>query len=172
MYSSTFRKGGGGRSCLYLLVWVSFGSFSLRELTCMHCVYLALWTSKVLCGSFLYAIYKFSFIHSRASMRKTTKRLKCFKISHFYELLLSNDIMAAVKGLIPFVLWTVTTLKKSACVKRRQDCPAGLNALKVIDSFFFNWKVSLTRLLRSSNVASHISTKNTEMAAWTKVEPN
>ena len=45
-------------------VWVSFGSFSLRELTCMHCAYLALWTCKVLCGSFLCAIYKFSFIHS------------------------------------------------------------------------------------------------------------
>ena len=43
---------------------MSFGSFSLRELTCMHCVYLALWTRKVLCGSFLCAIYKFSFIHS------------------------------------------------------------------------------------------------------------
>ena len=39
-------------------------SFSLRELTCMHWVYLALWTCKVLCGSFLCAIYKFSFIHS------------------------------------------------------------------------------------------------------------
>ena len=64
MYSSTFGKGCVGRSCLYLLVWVSFGSISLRELTCMHCVYLALWTRKVLCGSFLCAIYKFSFIHS------------------------------------------------------------------------------------------------------------
>ena len=30
----------------------------------MHCVYLALWTRKVLCGRFLCAIYKFSFIHS------------------------------------------------------------------------------------------------------------
>ena len=30
----------------------------------MHCVYLALWTCKVLCGSYLCAIYKFSFIHS------------------------------------------------------------------------------------------------------------
>ena len=64
MYSSTFGKGWVSRSCLYLLVWVSFGSFSLRELTCMHRVYLALWTRKVLCGSFLCAIYKFSFIHS------------------------------------------------------------------------------------------------------------
>ena len=64
MYSSTFGKGWVGRSCLYLLVWVSFGSFSLRELTCMHCVYLVRWTRKVLCGSFLCAIYKFSFIHS------------------------------------------------------------------------------------------------------------
>ena len=43
---------------------MSFGSFSLRELTCMHCVYLALWTRKVLCGRFLCAIDKFSFIHS------------------------------------------------------------------------------------------------------------
>ena len=42
MYSSTFGKGWVGRSCLYFLVCVSFGSFSLRELTCMHCVYLAL----------------------------------------------------------------------------------------------------------------------------------
>ena len=63
MYSSTFGKWWVGRSCLYFLVWVSFGSFSLRELTCMHCVYLALWTRKVLCGSFVCAIYKFSFIH-------------------------------------------------------------------------------------------------------------
>ena len=29
-------KGVGGYECM------SFGSFSLRELTCMHCVYLAL----------------------------------------------------------------------------------------------------------------------------------
>ena len=43
---------------------MSFGSFSLRELAYMHCVYLALWTRKVLCGRFLCAIYKFSFIHS------------------------------------------------------------------------------------------------------------
>ena len=46
-----------------LLALVSFGSFSLRELTCMHCVYLVLWTRKVLCGSCLCAIYKI-FIHS------------------------------------------------------------------------------------------------------------
>ena len=64
MYSSTFGKGWVGRSRLYFLVRVSFGSFSLRELTCMHCVYLALWTLKVLRGSFLCATYKFSFIHS------------------------------------------------------------------------------------------------------------
>ena len=46
-----------------------FGSFSLRELTCMHCVYLALWTRKVLCGSFSCDIYiNFrSFIHSTAA---------------------------------------------------------------------------------------------------------
>ena len=35
-----------------LPVWMSLGSFSLWEPTCMHCVYLALWTCKVLCGSF------------------------------------------------------------------------------------------------------------------------
>ena len=66
MYSSTFGKGWVGRSCLYFLVWVSFGSFSLRELTCMYCVYLVLWTRKVLCGSFFYALYinVHSFIHS------------------------------------------------------------------------------------------------------------
>ena len=44
--------------------------FCLRELTCMHCVYLALWTCKVLCGSFflcaicyIYYNNKFSCIH-------------------------------------------------------------------------------------------------------------
>ena len=44
MYSSTFRKGWVGRSCLYFFWYecMSFGSFSLQELTCMHCVYLAL----------------------------------------------------------------------------------------------------------------------------------
>ena len=47
-----------------LLAWMSFGSFGLSELTCMHCVYLALWTHKVLCGSCLCSIYTFSFIHS------------------------------------------------------------------------------------------------------------
>ena len=49
-------RGRWGRSCLYFLVWVSFSSFSLQELTCMHCLYLALWTCKVLCGSVLCAI--------------------------------------------------------------------------------------------------------------------
>ena len=41
--------------------FMSFGSFSLLKLTCMHCVYLALWTGNALCGCFL---YKLSFIHS------------------------------------------------------------------------------------------------------------
>ena len=40
MYSSTFGKGWLGRNCLYFSVRVSFGSFSLQELTCMLCVYL------------------------------------------------------------------------------------------------------------------------------------
>ena len=42
------------------MVWTSLGSFSLQEHTCMHCVYLALWTYKVLRGSFLCTIYKCS----------------------------------------------------------------------------------------------------------------
>ena len=52
-----------------LLVWMSFGSFSLWELTCTHCcVCLALWTRKVcviyvLDFFFLNARYKFSLIH-------------------------------------------------------------------------------------------------------------
>ena len=48
-----------------LLVWMPFGSFTLRELTCRHCEYLTLWTCKVLCGRF-YAPYscKSSFIQS------------------------------------------------------------------------------------------------------------
>ena len=36
MHSSTSGKGVGGYQCM------SFGSISLRELTCMHCVYLEL----------------------------------------------------------------------------------------------------------------------------------
>ena len=53
---------------------MSFGSFSLRELTCMHCVYLALWTRKVLCGRFLCAIYInfHSFIHSLCPLLQTS----------------------------------------------------------------------------------------------------
>ena len=43
MYSSTFGKGGWvGAVCTFWYECMSFGSFSLRELTCMHCVYLAL----------------------------------------------------------------------------------------------------------------------------------
>ena len=54
---------------------MSFGSFSLRGITCMHCVYLALWTRKVLCGSFfLCAIYKFSFIHSLCTIYSRLKQ--------------------------------------------------------------------------------------------------
>ena len=79
MCSSTFGKGWVGRSCLYFLVWVSFGSFSLQELTCMHCVYLVLRTRKVLCGIFyaLY-IYTFSFIH------RFLKEMKMITSSHDY----------------------------------------------------------------------------------------
>ena len=35
-------RGGWVEAVCTLLVLMSFGSFSLRELTCMHCVYLAL----------------------------------------------------------------------------------------------------------------------------------
>ena len=56
--------GGWVGAVCTLLVWMSLGSFSLRELTCMHCVYLALWTRKVLCGSF-FTHYMYIFIHSR-----------------------------------------------------------------------------------------------------------
>ena len=38
--------------------------------------------------------------------------------------------------LIPFVFETMTTLKNSVCVKRRYDCPTGLDAFKDRDSFF------------------------------------
>ena len=61
MHSSTFGKG-------WVPECMSFGSFSLRELTCMRCVYLALWTRKVLCGSFFMRYIKIfihSFIHRR-----------------------------------------------------------------------------------------------------------
>ena len=52
-----FQEGWGwasgrvGAVCT-LLVRMFLCSFSLRELTCMHCVYLGLWTHKVLRGSF------------------------------------------------------------------------------------------------------------------------
>ena len=50
-----------------VLYWYEclFGSFGLWELTCMLCVYPALWTRKVLCGSF-YAphIHFHSFVRS------------------------------------------------------------------------------------------------------------
>ena len=74
---------------------MSFGSFSLRELTCMHCVYLALWTRKVLCGSFLCAIYKFSFIHSYSS-----------RIWNFVSYFIHDTLWAYP---------SVTQLQKNAC---------------------------------------------------------
>ena len=40
-----------GGDCSYFIGMNVFGSFSLCELTCMHGVYLALQTHKVLCGS-------------------------------------------------------------------------------------------------------------------------
>ena len=41
-----------------------------------------------------------------------------------------------IAPLIPFVFCTVTTLKDSVCVKRRHDCPTGLDMFKIRDSFF------------------------------------
>ena len=38
IYSCTFGMGLVGRGCLYFGVLVSFAVFSLRQLTCMHCV--------------------------------------------------------------------------------------------------------------------------------------
>ena len=65
MYSCTFGKGWVGRGSLYFFRYeCPLVVFSFQGLTCMHCVYLALWTCKVLCGRFLCAIFKFSPIHS------------------------------------------------------------------------------------------------------------
>ena len=65
-YSCTFGKGGWvGAVCTF---WYEcpMVAFSLRRLACMHCVYLALWTCKVLGWSFFMRyIYNFhSFVHS------------------------------------------------------------------------------------------------------------
>ena len=56
--------GGWVGAVCTLLIWMSFGSFRLWEPACMCCVYLALWTCKLLC-----AIKKKSFIHKLASIR-------------------------------------------------------------------------------------------------------
>ena len=73
MYSCTFGKGWVGRSVCIFGYECPLVVFSLRELTCMHSVYLALCTGKVLCGSFLCAIYIHfhSFIHSHYKFRST-----------------------------------------------------------------------------------------------------
>ena len=47
-----------------LLIWMPLGSFSLRVLPCMHCVYLALLTRKGLCGSVFFMRHASVFIHS------------------------------------------------------------------------------------------------------------
>ena len=58
-------SGVGGVGCLYFIGVNVFGSFSLWESTCMHRVYLALWTRKILCGGFCAPhINVHSFIHS------------------------------------------------------------------------------------------------------------
>ena len=58
MYSCTFGKRWVGRGCLYFWYEFPLVVFSLWELIYMHCVYLALWTRKGLCGSFFYALYR------------------------------------------------------------------------------------------------------------------
>ena len=49
---------------MFVLYWYECTSVvvSWRELTCMHCVYLAHWPRKVLCGICLYAIYIYIYI--------------------------------------------------------------------------------------------------------------
>ena len=71
MYSSTFGKGWVGRSCLYLLVWVSFGSFSLRELTCVCTVCIWRCEHARFCVEVFYALYInfHSFIHSFVNVK-------------------------------------------------------------------------------------------------------
>ena len=77
MYSSTFGKGGWvGAVCTFWYECMSFGSFSLQELTCMHCVLackslhvctVCIWRcehARFCVEVFLCAIYTFSFIHS------------------------------------------------------------------------------------------------------------
>ena len=57
MYSSTLGKGWEGRGLFVLYSYACpLAAFSLRELTCMHRAYLALWTRKVLCRFFLCAL--------------------------------------------------------------------------------------------------------------------
>ena len=60
-YMLLHREGLTGRGCLYFTGMNVFGTLSLWDPTWMHCVYIALWTRKILCGSF-YEPYTFSFI--------------------------------------------------------------------------------------------------------------
>ena len=67
-------RGGWVAAVCTLLVWVSFGSFYLaRAYMYIRCVYLALWTRKVLYGNFVCTIYIFihslSFVHSGLASR-------------------------------------------------------------------------------------------------------
>ena len=50
-----------------------------------------------------------------------------------------------IAPLIAFVFCTVSTLKDSVRVKRRYDCPTGLDAFKVRDSFFSVYAESTNR---------------------------
>ena len=71
-YSGTFGKGWMGRGCLYFIgLNAVLVVFCLWGLTCMHYVYLALWTCKVLGKSF-YVPY----INFNSSIKTKTKRNK------------------------------------------------------------------------------------------------
>ena len=83
-----------------LLVWMSFDSFSLWELTYMHCVYLALWTRKVLCGISLHSFLIFyslyinfhSFIHTSTGVPSPTQtRFTMSKLITFSQKLSSFE---------------------------------------------------------------------------------
>ena len=89
MYSFTFGRGGWVLAVYIWLVGLSFGSFSLWELTCMRCVYLVLWTHQALCGSFMRQILLFCFkcIYSFPTSRETRaipkrKRVVLFALTH------------------------------------------------------------------------------------------
>ena len=68
--------GGWVGAVCTLLVWMSFGSFSLRELTCMYCVSLALLTARFCLEVFYVSCIHFHlFIHSGEPVWSSGKAL-------------------------------------------------------------------------------------------------